>query len=294
MDEQEFATALEFARSRRTEHFVPDAEAPRFGRAEELNEAERERLEESIRLFAPWRKGPFQLFGRRIEANWKSQEKWNRILPYLGDLQGKDVADVGCNNGYYLFRLLGAGAGSVMGLDPVAAFARAFQFLDAFHPSPEIRFVQQGYEALADFPKSFDLILCLGIIYHHPDPVSIFRLCHGALRTGGMLVVESLGLPENPSREADFPGGWSLIPEGRYAGMKGIHHVPDARTVRNWLRRAGFRDCDFRDEHDFTTHQQRTELADMPTLADGLDPNNPERTVEGYPAPVRLIHTARR
>ena len=49
----------------------------------------------------PWRKGPFNLNELFIDSEWRSFIKFNILKPYL-NLEGKSVADVGCNNGYYM------------------------------------------------------------------------------------------------------------------------------------------------------------------------------------------------
>ena len=42
-------------------------------------------------------------------------------------MRGKRVLDVGCGNGYYMLRMLGAGAEHVIGVDPVLLFLAQFQ-----------------------------------------------------------------------------------------------------------------------------------------------------------------------
>ena len=53
----------------------------------------------------PWRKGPFHLFDLHIDSEWQSFMKWQLLAPHLS-LAGKKIADVGCNNGYYMFEML--------------------------------------------------------------------------------------------------------------------------------------------------------------------------------------------
>ena len=54
----------------------------------------------------PWRKGPFRINELFIDSEWQSFVKFNLLKPHLNELCGKVVADVGCNNGYYLFKML--------------------------------------------------------------------------------------------------------------------------------------------------------------------------------------------
>ena len=75
-------------------------------------------LENAVRGLHPWRKGPFRLFGFEIDSEWRSNLKWDRIKPALGELRGRKILDVGCGNGYYMFRAAAHQPGLVLGLDP--------------------------------------------------------------------------------------------------------------------------------------------------------------------------------
>ena len=71
----------------------------RIGSADDLAPCEQEQVREVLRAFMPWRKGPCSVFGIDIDAEWRSERKWNRILPGLPGLAGRVVADIGSNNG---------------------------------------------------------------------------------------------------------------------------------------------------------------------------------------------------
>ena len=313
MTEEAFKRALEFAAHHQTDTLAvggPDGDAVSIGRPEELGESAREVLEAIIQDFAPWRKGPFELFGRRIDANWKSDLKWNRLISYLGAdfLEDKVIADVGANNGYFMYRLALAGARRVLGLDPAPVFARMYEFLSALHPTPNLEFRQAGFESMAGDPKTFEIIFCMGVIYHHTDPMQLLRILHGALQTGGTLVLESMCIAPPGERfdfqefnaeraESPVPGldsFYSLVPGGKYAGAKAVWNVPTPGALFNWVRRAGFRDITVRCIHRYEHEQERRELADLPGLREFLDPADPRQTREGYPAPFRIHLTARR
>ena len=79
------------------------------GNPGDLNSVEQKTLLENLMWLHPWRKGPFELFGIQIDAEWRSDLKWARLNNHI-DLKDKLVLDVGCGNGYYLFRMLGARA----------------------------------------------------------------------------------------------------------------------------------------------------------------------------------------
>ena len=166
-----------------------------IGREDEIDESGQEFLKKRIHDLIPWRKGPFRLFGTLIDSEWKSDMKWNRIAPHLGNLKNKRILDVGCNNGYFMFRLMGAGAGEVLGIDPIGCFQQQFHFLQYFSKIPDIQLKPWGIKELHRFENDFDLIFHLGVIYHHPDPIEQLRRLRRALKPGGKIIVESIGIP---------------------------------------------------------------------------------------------------
>ena len=86
---------------------------------EELaNEGEREALASLLELLKPWKKGPLRLFGVDIDTEWRSDWKWDRLAPHVPPLRGKAVLDLGCANGYFMFRMLEQGPRAVVGVDP--------------------------------------------------------------------------------------------------------------------------------------------------------------------------------
>ncbi len=56
-----------------------------------------------MRNLMPWRKGPFSLYGVNIDTEWRSDWKWDRVLPHLSDLTGRTILDVGCGSGYHMW-----------------------------------------------------------------------------------------------------------------------------------------------------------------------------------------------
>ena len=258
-----------------------------IGRPEEVDESTRQSLEEHIQNLMPWRKGPFRLFGIPIDSEWKSDMKWGRIASHVGDIEGKRALDVGCNNGYFMFRLAGCGAGNVLGIDPVEHFRNQFQFLQSFARVPNIHFEPWGIADLHRFENDFDLVLYMGIIYHHPDPFGQLKRIRRTLKRGGKLIVESLGIPgESPI---------SLSPHPRYANMKNIHFIPTSSALCNWIEKAGFRGVTPLFSIPSSCEEQRVTDRCPPgykSFADSLHPDDPGLTREGYPAPIRMAVSA--
>ncbi|MEM8604638.1 MAG: DUF1698 domain-containing protein, partial [Cyanobacteria bacterium P01_H01_bin.121] len=82
-----------------------DLDAVTIGQAAELTEAQHQALQQQLIAIRPWKKGPFNIFGHYIDAEWRSDWKWQRLQPHP-DLKNKAIADIGCHNGYYMYRML--------------------------------------------------------------------------------------------------------------------------------------------------------------------------------------------
>ncbi len=234
----------------------------------------------------PWKKGPFNLCGVEIDAEWRSDLKWERLAPHVGSLTGKRVADIGCNNGYFMLRMAAQSPEFVIGFEPVVKHWYTFDFLNHLARRSNLFFELLGVEHIDLFPRLFDVMFCLGILYHHTDPVGLLRKMRGALAKGGTLVIDCQGIP------GDEPV--ALTPQSRYAGAKGIWFLPTESCLRHWLSRAGFQEIEtFYNEPLSTEEQRASQWAPIKSLADFLDPVDSSRTVEGYPAPRRFYLLAR-
>lgn len=253
----------------------------RIGRADELGGGERLKVRDCLRGFMPWRKGPFDVFGIEIDAEWRSERKWNRVLPVLPDLSGKIIADIGCNNGYYMFRMADHRPRLVVGFEPYLQHYFAFKTLNNFAGLDQLAIELLGVEHIALFEACFDVVFLMGILYHRISPVEVLKDVKNALRPGGTLIVESQGIPgETPL---------ALFPEKTYAKVPGTYFVPTGACLVNWLKRAGFSTVEFFCSHPMSNlEQRRTEWMVFESYDDFIDANNTDLTVEGYPAPVRL------
>ncbi len=242
-------------------------------------------IERQAREFCPWRKGPYRLFGIDIDAEWRSDKKWERIEPHLGSLAGQTVGDVGCGNGYYMFRMASHKPRVVLGFDPTRKFKLTFTYLNGFAAESNLHLELLGFEHLSLYRDLFDTLFCMGILYHHPDPDSVLRNCYHSLRANGMLVVETMGISgEEPV---------ALFPRGRYARMRGVWYIPTTVTLENWLYRAGFDVTETVYNQTLTTDEQRRTLwAQVDSLAEFTTPDG--RTIEGYEPPRRMAMIARK
>ncbi len=281
-----FKEALHLIPAFQSDHIILD-KTVRIGKLAELSPQQSDQLQNILKIFAPWRKGPFEIFGTLIDSEWKSDLKWGRVFPILDSLEGKKVADIGCNNGYYLFRMAAQGPELVMGLDPTARYWYTFQFLQRFAQIDHLHFELLGIEHIDSFPSFFDTVFCMGILYHHPDPIGMLRKIWKALKPQGQLIVETLGIPGEDSI--------ALFPEKRYAKVPGTWFVPTQSCLIHWLQRAGFREVTpFFSQKLTIAEQRRTKWAPYQSLEDFLDPDDDSLTIEGYPAPWRFYVHARK
>jgi tRNA (mo5U34)-methyltransferase len=270
----------------KTGHIKFDQNTIEIGRTEDLSLEQHELLLSGLRTFMPWKKGPFQIFGHLIDAEWRSDLKWQRIQQLNLDLKDKVIADIGCHNGYYMYRMAALKPRFVLGIEPVAKHWINFQILQSFYRLPELDFELLGVEHMGLFRESFDLIFCLGILYHHPDPIGLLRKMKGALKKGGTIIIDCQGIPGIDST--------ALVPSGRYASARGNWFLPTQACLENWIKRSGFRKVQcFFSEPLGPEEQRRTEWANIDSLKEFLDPTNPALTIEGYPAPWRHYFVAR-
>jgi 2-polyprenyl-6-hydroxyphenyl methylase / 3-demethylubiquinone-9 3-methyltransferase len=170
-------------------------------------------------------------------------------------LQDSQVVDVGCGGGILSESLAARGA-QVTGID-AAEKALTVARLHAANSGLEIDYRQITAEELAaEKPESFDLVCCLELLEHVPDPASTVAACAELCRPGGDVVLSTIN--RSPQSWAMAIAGaeyvLGLLPRGthrydrlirpaelaaacRAAGLKvidisGISYNPFSRTVR--------------------------------------------------------------
>ena len=239
-------------------------------------------LETALRGLHPWRKGPYELFGLHIDTEWRSDWKWERLAPHIDDLAGRRVFDVGCGNGYHCWRMRGAGAAEVIGIDPTPLFVLQFAALQRYIRDAAVEVLPMGIEALPPQLRAFDTVFSMGVLYHRRSPMAHLQTLRDCLRAGGQLVLETLVIEGDATR--------CLVPQGRYARMGNVWFLPSATMLLLWLRKLGWKDARLVDESVTSTEEQRaTDWMTFHSLSNFLDPEDSTRTIEGYPAPRRAI-----
>lgn len=238
-----------------------------------------EQLRNSLFALHPWRKGPLVLGGERIDTEWRSDWKWDRIAPHL-DLEGQQVLDIGCGNGYFGLRMLGAGAKRVVGIDPTMVFVMQWLAMQKLVPGLNNFVLPLGIEHLPADTGGYDSVFSMGVLYHRCDPLEHLRQLRSLVRPGGHIVLETLVL--------EGEGDEILEPQGRYARMRNVHAVPTVGVLLDWLKQAGVGGAEVLDVSRTTIEEQRsTEWMTFESLRESLDEGDLSLTVEGHPAPVR-------
>ena len=230
----------------------------------------------------PWRKGPFNVCGIPIDSEWLSNLKWARLAKELPSLEGKKILDIGCGNAYYGFRMLDQKPEFVIGIDPHLAYVAQFWALKHFAPHLPIYVLPCGLEQFPGSLHGFDVVFSMGVIYHRRSPIDHLQQCKQCLAPGGELVLETLYV--------DGPAGYSLTPQKKYARMSNIWFVPSIGTLETWLTRCGFKNVRIINKSITTTKEQRkTEWMPFESLKDAIDIDDTSKTIEGLPAPKRIV-----
>lgn len=253
-----------------------------LGRLRGLGSEDSQTVRELLLSLAPWRKGPFEFAGVSIDSEWRSDLKWDRLKDRITPLRGRAVLDVGCGNGYYTLRMQNAGARLVIGIDPTLLYVMQFYALEHFLQPESVFALPLRLDELPQNPHSFDTTFSMGVLYHQRSPIDHLRQLKGTLRQGGQLVLETLFVPgEEPC---------ARTPTARYARMRNVWLVPTVSELVTWLQRTGFTAIEVIDKSLTTSDEQRsTEWMAFESLREALKPDDPNQTVEGWPAPRRVV-----
>lgn len=262
-----------------------NADSVTIGAAGDVDTALCGRIDALLRELHPWRKGPYTVHGIHIDTEWRSDWKWNRLRRHIASLENRLVLDVGCGNGYHGWRMAGEGARLVVGIDPILLSVMQFHAIRRFAGDFPVYVLPLCIEEVPPGLHAFDTVFSMGVFHHRRSPMDHLYELRGCLRPGGELVLETLVIEGGP--------GQLLVPEHRYAKMRNVWFIPSCETLMGWLKRCGYHNIRLIDVSKTTTDEQRsTGWMRFQSLADFLDPENPDLTCEGYPAPRRAVFIA--
>jgi 2-polyprenyl-6-hydroxyphenyl methylase/3-demethylubiquinone-9 3-methyltransferase len=174
----------------------------------------------------------------------------------LAAIQGKRVLDVGCGGGILAEAMAVKGA-RVKGID-LADKPLKVAMLHAMESKVEVDYEAIATEALAERePASFDVITCMEMLEHVPDPDAVVRACVALAKPGGWLFFSTINrnpksflfaivgaeyvlnlLPKGTHEYAKFIKPSELLRSARACGLetvalKGLQYNP--LTQRYWL-----------------------------------------------------------
>jgi tRNA (mo5U34)-methyltransferase len=238
-----------------------------------------------LKALSPWRKGPFQVGNVHIDSEWQSYIKWDRFQSYFSSLNNKKILDIGCGNGYYMFRMLEHHPKLILGIDPSHLTYFQFHILHQTSKNNGLRYLPVGWNACDAFSNYFDVVCCMGILYHHRSPLDILTTIRQASTKHSTLLLDTLII--------DGDNDYALFPKDRYANMPNVYFIPTVPCLMHMLMRTGFKRIDVLSVDQTTQEEQRaTPWSFEFSLRQGLDPTNTNRTIEGYPAPRRVALAA--
>lgn len=280
----------DYAKWAKVIEFLPDTPAEQIDlksavksdRTLPLADGEKQRLIHHLKQLMPWRKGPYHLHGIHIDTEWRSDFKWDRVLPHLAPLKDRTILDVGCGSGYHMWRMVGEGAKMVVGIDPTELFLCQFEAVrKLLNNDRRANLIPLGIEQMQPLGV-FDTVFSMGVLYHRKSPLDHLTQLKNQLRKGGELVLETLVV--------DGDEHTALVPADRYAKMKNVYFIPSVPCLINWLEKCGFENVRCVDVEVTSLEEQRkTDWLENESLVDFLDPTDHSKTIEGYPAPKRAV-----
>jgi 2-polyprenyl-6-hydroxyphenyl methylase / 3-demethylubiquinone-9 3-methyltransferase len=151
-------------------------------------------------------------------------------------LNGKQVLDVGCGGGILSESMARRGA-QVSGIDLADKSLQVAQ-LHALEAGVTIEYRCVAVEALAEEkPQSFDIVTCMEMLEHVPDPASVVRACAALVKPGGHLFFSTLNRNAKAYLMAVVGAEYvlNLLPKGTHDYSKFIK----PSELAAWLRQSG-------------------------------------------------------
>ena len=110
----------------------------------------------------------------------------------LCSVQGKKILDVGCGGGILADAMARKGA-EVLGIDLATKALKVAQLHALEAQTPNVQYREVSAEALAiEQPAGFDVVTCMEMLEHVPDPASIVRACATLVKPGGWVFFSTI------------------------------------------------------------------------------------------------------
>jgi len=112
----------------------------------------------------------------------------NKLCP----VKGLNILDVGCGGGILSDSLARSGA-TATGIDLSSKALRVAQLHALDAQTPNVTYREISAEAMAaEAPASFDMVTCMEMLEHVPDPASVVRACAALVKPGGWVFFSTL------------------------------------------------------------------------------------------------------
>lgn len=153
----------------------------------------------------------------------------------LSPLAGKRVVDIGCGGGILADAMARKGA-EVLGIDLSTKSLRVAQLHALEAETPNVQYREISAESLAaEQAAGFDVVTCMEMLEHVPEPASIVRACARLVRPGGWVFFSTIN--RNPKSFVFAILGaeyiLNLLPRGTHAYAKFIRPSELARFCRD-------------------------------------------------------------
>jgi 2-polyprenyl-6-hydroxyphenyl methylase/3-demethylubiquinone-9 3-methyltransferase len=161
-------------------------------------------------------------------------QRLNYIAERCGGLQGKEVLDVGCGGGILAEAMAQAGA-KVMGVD-LSEKALGVAKLHQLESGVGVEYRLVAAEALAaEHPARFDLVTCMELLEHVPDPASTIAACATLAKPRGLVVFSTINRNAKAYLFAVIGGEYllRLLPRGTHDYAKFLKPSEVARFARS-------------------------------------------------------------
>jgi 2-polyprenyl-6-hydroxyphenyl methylase/3-demethylubiquinone-9 3-methyltransferase len=154
----------------------------------------------------------------------------------LASLSGKRVLDVGCGGGILSESMYFKGA-DVTGID-LGEKALNVAKLHQLESGAKVSYILTSVEQLAlEQPASFDIVTCMEMLEHVPDPASIVAACAKLVKPGGAVFFSTIN--RNPKAYLFAVLGaeyiLNMLPKGTHDYAKFIK----PSELSNWVRQSG-------------------------------------------------------
>lgn len=192
-------------------------------------------VREAVNGFANWYHQIEVMPGLRTPGAHPSAQELARLdrvgLPR--DCRGLRVLDIGCRDGFFSFEMERRGA-EVVPCDYASPQATGFPIAARLLGSRLQYRVRNVYNLRPEDDGLFDIVLCLGLLYHLRNPMLAIDQVNGVLKRGGLLFLTTHLVSEPVLRDSKLPV-WQFLPRDSYDGDATNKWIPNLAGLTSAL-----------------------------------------------------------